>query len=51
MYGVLSFVNVVVVVGTMLKGSRSRLDVSRWLRMCLDMVVVVCGGGSGLWWW
>ena len=37
MYGVPSFVNVVVVVGTMLKG----------LRMCLDTVVVVGGGGSG----
>ena len=41
MYGVLSFVNVVMVVGTMLKG----------LRMCLDVVVVVGGGGSGWWWW
>ena len=47
MYGVPSFVNVVMVVGTMLKGSRSRLDVSRWLWMCLDAVVVVGGGGSG----
>ena len=37
MYGVPSFVNVVVVVGTMLKG----------LQMCLDAVVVVGGGGSG----
>ena len=41
MYGVPSFVNVVVVVGMMLKG----------LRMCLDAVVVVGGGGGGWWWW
>ena len=47
MYGVPSFVNVVVVVGTMLKGLWLCLDVSRWLRMCLDVVVVVGGGGSG----
>ena len=41
MYGVPSFVNVIVVVGMMLKG----------LQMCLDVVVVVGGGGSGWWWW
>ena len=41
MYGVPSFVNVIVVVGMMLKG----------LWMCLDVVVVVGGGGGGWWWW